>query len=905
MKAEDLLVSTKFAPPRIGPRYVVRNHLLQQLKAARGSTLVLVVGSAGFGKTVLLAQWRQELLKSGAEIAWLSLTHEDERPSSFSAYLLAAMQQLGVPVEADLLMEGDDVKSMDAAIALTVNGAARLARDLYLIVDDYHQVDDPWVHRFMQKLVDLCPPNLHVVIASRSLPPLNVSRLRVAGRLAELGLDELPFDLHETRTFFEQNLGTVKLSGDELQLLHDVTGGWPASLQLLATVIKGRPKARLSLRQLGGSSRDLQAYLAEDVVSHLPDELNAFIEKISICRRFNTDLARALTGEPRAAEFIRRIEEENLLIYPVDSDDRSPWYRFHPLFGEFLATRLSRLGREAVDELHRKASQWFADNGLLSEAVRHATLANDLQFAVEAIERTDLETWDFEFIAPMLGLLERLPPSTLLSSPRLFILSCLAFAMIAHPAKAERWIVRARKESGAKTRAIVAALAVAAGTLAYRLDDTSQVIACFEDVGQIPFRNPFVRYFRSTALATAYAAEGDYARAHRLLDENLQGSGEAREELVLLNEGSRASLFLIQGNVQEAERLSAAVLSRVEATHGRHFVSANLSAAILGDVYYETDRIEDARKVIANRPRILDVAVPETMIRAAVCHARLDFIQESADAALAFLSSYVTYYQRLGLDRPKTHLLAEQVRILLDAGRRQRAVELMAGLEELDARYKNARGFWGEIPALVGSARGRILLSNGRYTDALKCLQDVRQYAENRGRGRLLVRANLLSAAALEGNRQKDEAAQSLIQALRLGQDLGLVRAFLDEGEVVRELLVKLGRSGVLEQDDGLRSYLDGLLVKIGKSDSAMAGVATADAAAGALGEAGLTPREVEILALICQAMTNKRIALALNITLETVKWNVKNILAKLGVSSRYDAIAWARKHGIGNQLRA
>lgn len=734
MKAEDLLVSTKFAPPRIGPRYVVRNHLLEQLRAARASTLVLVVGSAGFGKTVLLAQWRQELLKSGAEIAWLSLTHEDERPSSFYAYLLAAMQRLGVLVEPDLLMEGDDVKSMDAAIALTVNGAARLPKDLYLIVDDYHQIDDPWVHRFMQKLVDLCPPNLHIVIASRSFPPLNVSRLRVAGRLAELGLDELPFDLQETRTFFEQNLGAVKLSTDELQLLHDVTGGWPASLQLLATVIKGRPKARLSLRQLGGSTRDLQAYLAEDVVSHLPDELNAFIEKISVCRRFNTELALAVTGDPRAAEYIRRIEEENLLIYPVDSDDRSPWYRFHPLFGEFLAARLSRLGREVVDDLHRKASRWFSDNGLLSEAVRHAALADDLQFAVEAIERTNLEAWDFEFIAPMLGLLERLPPHTLLSSPRLFILSCLAFAMIAHPAKAERWIIRAKKEPGAKTRSIVAALAVAAGTLAYRLDDTSQVIACFEEVGQMPFRNPFVRYFRSTALATAYAAEGDYAQAHRLLDENLQNSADAREDLVLLNEGSRASLFLIQGNIQEAERLSAAVLTRAEATHGRHFVSANLSAAILGDVYYETDRIEDARKVIANRPRILDVAVPETMIRAAVCHARLDFIQESADTALAFLSSYATHYQRLGLDRPKAYLLAEQIRILLDAGKRQRAVEPMAGLEELDTRYKGARGFWAEIPALVGSARGRMLLANGRYSDALKCLQDVRHFAESRGR---------------------------------------------------------------------------------------------------------------------------------------------------------------------------
>lgn len=154
---------------------------------------------------------------------------------------------------------------------------------------------------------------------------------------------------------------------------------------------------------------------------------------------------------------------------------------------------------------------------------------------------------------------------------------------------------------------------------------------------------------------------------------------------------------------------------------------------------------------------------------------------------------------------------------------------------------------------------------------------------------------------ALEGNRQRDEATQSLIQALQLGHRLGLVRAFLDEGEAVRNLLVKLGQAGAVRQDEALQGYLDSLLVKVGKPEVTTADAVRSATLPGALGEAGLTPREIEILTLICQAMTNKRIALALNITLETVKWNVKNILAKLGVSSRYDAIAWARKHGVGS----
>ena len=895
MKADDLLVSTRFAPPRIGPRYVMRRQLLEQLNAALPSSLVLVVGGAGFGKTVLLAQWRQELLKSGVEVGWLSLSHEDEHRPRFCAYFLAAMQRLGVPVEAGMFGRNDDASTTDAAIAAIVNGAANLGRDAYLIVDDYHQIDDPWVHRFMQRLLDLCPPNLHLVIASRSFPPLNVSRQRVAGRVAELGPEQLPFDLPETRAFFESNLGPIRLSLDEVQFLYDLTDGWPASLQLLATMIKSRPRSRLSLRGLGGSSRDLQAYLAEDVVSYLPEDVNAFIEKISICRRFCMELGIAVTGDPRTAEHIRRLEEENVLIYPVETDDGSPWYRFHPLFREFLSKRLSRLGQDAVDQLHRRASHWFASHGLLSEAVRHATLANDLQFAVEVIEDANPEKWDFGFVAPTLGLLERLPAQTLLSNPRLFILSCLTFALTANPGKAERWIARATEDKEPKSGTILA-LAVATATLAWRLDDTARVAELLEPLNVIPHQNAFVRYVRSAALASAHAADGNYALAHRLLDE-CEVDGEApQENLALLIESSRASTFLIQGHLQEAEQVSRKVLARAEASQGRYSVSANLSAAILGEVYYERDRIDDAREVIAHRPRILEAGVPETMIRASVCRARLDLIQESADSALAFLASHATHYQRQRLDRPRAYLLAEQVKILLETGKRQRATELLASLDELEARHRHATGFWSEIPALAATARARMFLSGRLHGEALACLEGVRRYAESHGRLRLLARSLLMSALALGGSRRGDEAATCLVQALDLGSRLGLIRTFLDEGDVVQEMLA--GLPARVSLNDAQQAYLEELLSRTERSSRATARKEKRASPAESSDGIALTPREAEILSLICQAMTNKRIALTLNITLETVKWNVKNIFSKLGVSSRYEAIAWARRHG-------
>lgn len=895
MKAEDLLISTKFAPPRIGPRHVLRRNLLDQLQRSERSNLVLVTGAPGFGKTILLAQWRQALLKSGADVAWLSLSGEDKQPSNFCSYLLAALHRLGVPVETDMLLEGDGTISMDAAVAVAVNGASAVAKDLYLIVDDYHYIDDPWAHRLMQKLLDHCPGNLHIAIASRASPPLNVSRLRVSGQLSELGFGELPFDLQESQAFFEQNLPGVKLSIDELQLIHDLTGGWPASLQLLAIVLKTRPKTRAMLRDLRWKLSDLQTYLAEDVVANLPEELVTFIEQISICRRFNVELAVAVTDNANAAALVQRIEEENLFIYRVESEDRLPWYRFHPLFGEFLAARVARLGEEAVQDLHARASRWFSDHGFLIEAVRHATHGGDLEFALEAIEKAGPESWDLGFVGPLLNLLERLPQEVLLAKPRLFLVGCLTVAMTAQPAKAERWIARIPESGALRDPQASAEVAVAVATLAWRRDDTSRVLDLLEPLGSVRHENRFFHYIHAAALVAAYGAAGRYADAHKVLDEALATADSQNSNLVASIEQARASTLLIEGKVTAAANLGADILARSEAAQGRHSVNANLCAAILGDAYYELDRIDDAREVIANRPRILEWAPPEVMVRAAVCRARLDFLQESADAALAFLTSYATHYQSLGLDRPQAYMLAEQVKILLDTGRRKRANELILQLREFAVRHRNTTGFLAEIPAIVESARARAFLAESRTEDALSSLQIVRDFAEKFGRRRMLVRTDLQSSMILARTKRGQEAVEFASRAIRSGFRLGLVRTFLDERNAVATLQ---GLSPALDErlDEAEIAYLKDLH---GRCADSRPRLRKADHASTDDEHINLTPREAEILALICHAMPNKRIALALDITLETVKWNVKNILAKLGVSNRYDAITRARESGL------
>lgn len=896
MTADKLLISTKFAPPRIGAQFISRKQLLGQLAAAKAATFTLVTGSAGFGKTILLAQWRQELMKDGAEVAWLSLSPEERELHGFCTHLLAALQRLGIAVEDDLLLEGNGGKSIDAVVAAAVNGAQQRPKELYVVIDDYHHVEDPWAHKLLQRLVDHCPPNLHIVIGSRLAPPLSLGRLRVLDKVAELGLVELPFDLQETRLFFEQNLSTVKLSADELRLVHDLTNGWPASLQLIAITLRSRPQTRASLQDLSWKLGDLEAYLSEDVIAHLPAEFTAFMEMLSVCRRFDAGLAAAVSGHADAAALIKRAEDENLLIYRVDSDDRTTWYRFHPLFGEFLAARLARRAAEEVKELHRRASRWFADHGLLVEAVRHATLGDDLEFAVQAIEHAAPSTWSVGYLSPMLRLLDRLRPQTLHRHPRLFFLACLTYALTARPAQAERWIAQIRDSDVASIPAISSRFALADAAVALQRDDTQRVIDLLEPQDRVAAENRFLRYVHVAALATAYAAAGRHADAHRLLDDNPVPGEDRNNDMALVVQGIRAAARAIEGHAKETVRIGADVLVRAESAYGRRSVSANICAAVLGDAYYELDRIDEAREVLANRIGILRASAPGTMLHAALASARLDGLQQGPEAALALLQAHEAHYRNLGLDRLVAWMLAEQVKVLLAIGDRVEAARLAASLEDLARAHREDQGFRAEIPAVAALARAHLCLVEARPDQALEALATVRQFAASHGRGELLALADIRSALTLDYLNREEEAAQCLARAVGTGQPLGLARTFIDEGPRVGELLAGLAASQRL--DAALRPYLDELLgrfgpVETGLQDAARPAQRTETAAV------GLTPREIEILGLVAKAMSSKRIAQTLNITPETVKWNIRNVLAKLRMSSRYDALTWARQQGL------
>jgi len=896
INAGDLLVATKFSPPRLNARHIPRTQLLGRLRESQPCSTTLITGGAGFGKTILLAQWRLELMKAGLDVAWVSFSLDDRQFASFLSYLLAAFQRLGIAVEQDWLNSDGSEQSINALIAALTHAAEHIERELHLLLDDFHHVESPAAHRLMQKLLDHCPANLHIAIASRTTPPLSLGRLRMQGYVAEIDTVELPFDLNETQDFFKQNLMPLALTADEERLIHDLTNGWPASLQPIATMLRVRPTRRTQLRSILRNSADLQAFLTEDVVACLPSPLLEFMEKVSILRRFNVEVSEFVSGSPHARDMIKRAEDENLLIHRIESDDSTPWYRFHPLFGEFLTQRLATRGEAAVQALHRLASQWFAEHDYLVEAVRHANLGGDRDDAVKAMEQAASTTWSMAYTSPMLHLLERLPQDILFAHPQLFIMGCLTYAFTARPEKAQRWLEQIRRSEASRVPAISSKLVLTDAAIALQRDEPRRVIGLLEPTLQTPLENHSLRYISLSALATAYLSVGRPDDARKLHEQHPIVLEHSDNDMALVFESTRALTRLREGNAQQAQRIGTSVTARAEQAYGRGSVSANLCAATLCDAYYELDQLDDALQVLANRSGILRSSMPDVMGRASICRARITLQRESPQAALNFLETQSVHFHVLGLDRLLAQMLAEQVRVLVLQGENRRASELVTRLSALLASQRPHAEALEEITCQTAFSKARLALALRDPLGVLEHLQTVVSYAEQTARGRSLVRARLLEAQAHAMLDQAEQVRACLQQAVEAAARMGLVRTLLDEGPALLALLTQW--QDEIAGQGPLADYFDLLL----RRETPPAPPAPAVPAPRGMSEGpkpSLTPRELEILGLVAQAMSNKRIALTLNITFGTVKWNVKNILAKLGVSSRYSAITLARQQGM------
>src|SRR5437588_1426780 len=422
------ILATKLYIPRLRPNVVSRPRLIERLNEGLHRKLTLISAPAGFGKTTLVSEWVEGIERASA---WLSLDEGENDPARFLAYLVAALQTIAATIGEGVLgmLQSSQPPPPEAILTALLNEITTLPDHFVLVLDDYHVIDAKPVDHALTLLLEHLPPHLHLVIATREDPALPLARLRVGGQLTEVRAVDLRFTPSEAAAFLNQVMG-LDLSAEDIARLSTRTEGWIAGLQLAAISMQGQQDTASFIKSFTGSHHFVLDYLVEEVLGQQSESVQTFLLRTSILDRFCGPLCDAVVLDPsvsgRAA--LEDLERANLFIVPLDNDRR--WYRYHHLFADLLRQRLQQSTASSpedegggVAELHRRASQWYEDQGLEIEAFHHAVAANDVERAARLVEGDGMPLQFRGAVIPVLQWLESLPKTVLDARPSLWVMS--------------------------------------------------------------------------------------------------------------------------------------------------------------------------------------------------------------------------------------------------------------------------------------------------------------------------------------------------------------------------------------------------------------------------------------------------------------------------------------------------
>src|ERR671916_2225335 len=376
------ILATKLYIPAPQPRVVPRPRLIERLNEGLHRKLTLISAPAGFGKTTLLGEW---LAGCGRPAAWLSLDEGDNDPTRFLAYLVAALRTVATDIGEGVLgaLQSPQPPPTETILTALLNEINAIPDNFVVVLDDYHLIDARPIDDAFAFLLEHLPPRMHLVVATREDPHLPLSRLRVRGQMSELRAAYLRFTPSEAGEFLKGVMG-LSLSAEDIAALEDRTEGWIAGLQLAALSMRGREDVAGFIRAFAGDNRYIVDYLVEEVLQQQPECIRSFLLKTSILDRLSGPLCDAVTGQEEGNARLEALERGNFFVIPLD--DRRHWYRYHHLFAEVLFAHLIQERPDQVSTLHRRASEWYEQNGSAADAIRHALAAEDFERAADLVE---------------------------------------------------------------------------------------------------------------------------------------------------------------------------------------------------------------------------------------------------------------------------------------------------------------------------------------------------------------------------------------------------------------------------------------------------------------------------------------------------------------------------------------
>jgi len=872
-----LLLTTKLHMPPARPELVPRPRLVERLNAGAraGLKLTLISAPAGYGKTTLVTAW---LTGTERSFTWLSLDENDNDPSRFFTYLVAALQKIAPDIGqvAQALASAPQPPPPESLLTTLINDIAATPQPFVLVLDDYHLIHTLPIHQQLTFLLEHQPLQMHLVIVTRHDPPLPLSRLRARAQMTDIRQTDLQFTQEETRDFLRGVMG-LDLAPADIAALQRRTEGWIAGLQLAAVSMRGRDDVHQLVQSFTGSQRYILDYLIDEVFQQQSADVRDFLLQTAILDRFTAPLCDAITEREDSQQVLRALEQANLFLIPLDESRQ--WYRYHHLFRDLLRTQ-----RQTGDLAfrHHKAARWFESNGYLNEAVTHALAAQEWDEAGRVIYLAALQAIREGQFASLRAWLDAMPETHVRRSHNLATLKGWALLSTGQFEEIETWVELAEDRLPADASPLDrGALLCLRIYLAQGRFDIPRVIELAQNVLELvgdddPY---FLRGAALGNLAQAQTLLGDIPSATQTYRQMVSLGRQVGHSLSTVSALCSLAWFLhLQGQRSEAVALGQQALGECVDARGKRLPVAGLVHLILGRIHYDTYELAQAHQHLL---QALELGAPLGQAGGAL----------SAKFALAQVQ------QALGQDQASWATIQE-VRQMASQFNVPQVDAQLAGAEA-DIQLKQGKVAaverWAETAGLAPTdwpnhlreaeyfTYARLLLAQKRLDEAQTLLANFERFAQGGGRHRSLITVHVLQALSEQTLGREEGARACLEKAVRLAAPEGYCRAFVEGGPPVLELLPRVRPVAP--------DFVDQLLSRAQAERSLEKPSPPVQPLVEPLSE-----RELQVLRLVADGLSNREIAERLIISVGTVKTHAHNIYGKLSVRGRTQAVARARE---------
>jgi LuxR family maltose regulon positive regulatory protein len=868
---------------------IARPRLLNQLNHAVSSDgtihpkLTLITAPAGYGKSTLTTQWVSQLNRS---VAWLSLDAGDNDEARFLAYLFAALatvhEEVGEAAQARLTTTYL-YNDTEAILTALLNDLSAGSETVVIVLDDYHLITDGAIHQAMTFILQHMPVQLHLVIAGRAEPPLPIALLRAQGTLNWVNARDLRFTNEEAALFLSQTMG-VTLSDSQIARLDEQVEGWVTGLQLVGLALQeqvaflghGALQAAFS-----GSQRYLVDYLADQVLSCQPADIQEFLLRTAVLTQFNTGLCNALTGRDSHTQ-LAHVEAANLFLIPLDP--KRQWFRYHHLFADFLLGRLQqRKSAAEIAQLHRRAAEWYHQNGQSLIAVEHALEAEDYELAVTLILEVARQVLMFGEGITLRQWVERLPEAMQTTSPDLVLYHVWSLIRTGDFARATTLLESISDRLD--TRRLFGEYAALRARLAVMTGDTEINIQFSQKaLHKLPDDDHMLRGEVAINLGFSHLQKSDLEAARDAFAEAAQNTAhDPGLWAVMFATFYWGETYERQANLTAAFDIYRQGLALSEAqTNGRQASpAAGFMHVGLGKILYEWNRLAEAE---GHLRRALELAQRcgdhKMLIYSREAMAQLLTTLDDWPGAQAILDDLEKQIQSPGPSTLRA-ILALQHGDLVTAERWKTAQNL--SLEDTAEKIE-------QLP-FTYLTLARLHLQRRQYDGLQSLLACLETIGEEREKLQFLTSVYLVRALLYARQGAITEAMPCFQRALTLAERGGYIRTVLNHQEPSLTRLLHLAASKGLShaQNSVTAAFARTLLAHFDPQE-------TAEGPNNRLEVQPLSPRELEVLQYLAAGLTNREIAERLVVTINTVKAHTRRLYAKLDVGNRTQAVARGRE---------